>query len=113
MTELSSQAYTDEILRVHRGLEESRTGVFQTPPWVRVEIVDPLDFEPIVEPSGEGLIRWYDLSNTESVVAIQTSDRGRVTEDGGFRLLGRADNAQLRGCSLTIEEIVEASESGG
>ncbi|MFW5966955.1 MAG: acyl-protein synthetase [Persicimonas sp.] len=110
MTELSSQAYTDELWRNHRGLDGNRTGVFQTPPWVRVEIVDPLDFKPLLEPSSEGLIRWYDLANTESVVAIQTSDRGRVVEGGGFRLLGRADDAQLRGCSLTIEEIVEASE---
>ena len=74
-----------------------------------VEIVDPLTFEPIETPETEGLIRWYDLANTESVVAVQTSDLGVLVEGGGFRLLGRAPQAELRGCSLTIEEIVTAN----
>lgn len=109
MTELSSQAYTDDLWRCHRAGERRRRGVLQTPPWARVDIVDPLDFEPIDTPGQKGLIRWYDLANTESVLAVQTSDMGELVDGGGFRLLGRAPDAQLRGCSLTIEEIVDAS----
>ncbi len=113
MTELSSQAYTDNLWNhlqhgARDDVGEHQVGVQQTPPWARVEIVDPLSFEPIEEPGEEGLIRWYDLANTESVIAVQTSDMGVLVEGGGFRLLGRAPDAQLRGCSLTIEEIVDS-----
>jgi len=108
MTELSSQAYSDNFFQDHSG-GKSRDNVLQTPPWVRVELVEPLSFAPIEIPGTPGLIRWYDLANTESVVAVQTSDLGVLVEGGGFRLLGRAPQAELRGCSLTIEEIVNAS----
>ena len=76
MTELSSQAYTDDLRRRLQVVETERRGVLHTPPWARVDIVDPLSFEPIDEPGTEGLIRWYDLANTESVLAVQTSDLG-------------------------------------
>jgi hypothetical protein len=119
MTELSSQAYSDDLffeltnehehVEIVKGGPEGLLNVLQTPPWARVEIVDPLSFEPIETPDTEGLIRWYDLANTESVVAVQTSDLGVLVEGGGFRLLGRAPQAELRGCSLTIEEIVTAN----
>lgn len=120
MTELSSQAYSDNLYLDHlSGINQSKRGaesdaqprgtVLQTPPWVRVELVDPLSFAPIEATGAQGLIRWYDLANTESVVAVQTSDLGVSVESGGFRLLGRAPQAELRGCSLTIEEIVDAS----
>ncbi len=106
MTELSSQAYSGR----GPGVQGSGSpGSLQTPPWARVEIVDPLTFDPIEEVGAQGLIRWYDLANTESVVVVQTSDLGVLVEGGGFRLLGRAPQAELRGCSLTIEEIVEAN----
>lgn len=121
MTELSSQAYSDDLYKtlqhgVRHHVETARTGVrhhvrvLQTPPWARVEIVDPLSFEPIEEPETEGLIRWYDLANTESVVAVQTSDLGVLVDGGGFLLHGRAPQAKLRGCSLTIEEIVSSRD---
>src|SRR5690554_300990 len=108
MTELSSQAYSDNFFQDYID-GESRDNVLQTPPWVRVELVDPLSFAPIETPGAQGLIRWYDLANHESVLAVQTSDLGVLVEGGGFRLLGRAPQAELRGCSLTIEEIVNAS----
>lgn len=109
MTELSSQAYSDNFYRDYKSVENRHENVLQTPPWVRVELVDSLSFEPIETPNTQGLIRWYDLANTESVVAVQTSDLGVLVEGGGFQLLGRAPQAELRGCSLTIEEIVDAS----
>lgn len=123
MTELSSQAYTDNLffsksdkLLKNNRISTSqhgarhRVGAFQTPPWVRVELVDPHDFSPIDASATPGLIRWYDLANTESVLAVQTSDLGEYVDGGGFRLLGRAPEAELRGCSLTIEEIVDAAQ---
>ncbi len=103
MTELSSQAYTDNL--ANRVSWED--GWFDTPPWVRIEVVDPVSLEPLDSSKEQkGLIRWYDLANVDSVLAVQTSDIGVRQPDGRFRLLGRASDAELRGCSLTIEEIV-------
>ncbi|QED27749.1 hypothetical protein FRD01_10990 [Microvenator marinus] len=101
MTELSSQAYTDAMVR-GVGHEEA---VFRTPGWARVEIVDPVSLEVLDTPDARGLIRWYDLANLDSVMAVQTSDIGQ-RRAGGFVLEGRAPEADLRGCSLVIEEIV-------
>ncbi len=100
MTELSSQLYTDAWIA-----DGDPTGRFFAPPWLRISIVDPIDFKPL--PRGEeGLIRLFDLANIDSVSPIQTSDRGRLHPDGGLTLLGRAPDADLRGCSLTIEELL-------
>jgi hypothetical protein len=46
-----------------------------------------------------GLIRIFDLANVFSVAAIQTEDLG-VRRGDGFELLGRAKQAEPRGCSL-------------
>lgn len=114
MTELSSQSYGDSLWRAHQagGDEEGEAPVrLRLPPWARVEIVDPLSLEPYGEPGRRGLIRWIDLANVDSVCAVQTSDMGVADADGGFVLLGRAPDAELRGCSLTIEELLEANRS--
>lgn len=101
MTELSSQAYTDALARkVH--WSEAR---FRTPEWARVVACDPATLEPL-GPGERGLLRWLDLANVDSVCAVQTSDVGIVDPDGGFQLFGRAEGAELRGCSLAVEEIV-------
>lgn len=120
MTELASQAYTANLRRTSVGAsdEDGETDVsdtttvappgerpFYSPPWARIEVVDPASLEPLDEPGAEGLIRWYDLANAGSAVAVQTSDLGRLAEDGGVVHLGRAPDADLRGCSLTAEEI--------
>lgn len=90
MCELSSQAYA-------RGPQ----GMHRTPPWARVLVVDPsTDREVAV---GEvGLVRWIDLANVDSVLAIQTLDQA-VREKDGFYLIGRLSQADPRGCSLTAE----------
>jgi hypothetical protein len=46
-----------------------------------------------------GLIRVFDLANVFSVMAIQTEDLG-VRRENGFELIGRAQLAEPRGCSL-------------
>jgi hypothetical protein len=96
MTELSSQCYTEAFAGGDPDL-------FVAPPWVRVRVLDP---ETLAEqPPGEpGLLAVFDLANLGSAVHVLTEDLG-VMENGGFRLLGRAAGAQLRGCSLTVEEL--------
>ena len=86
MSELSSQAYADE------------NGTFQFPPWARVQIISPETGREVRD--GEtGLIRIFDLANVFSVAAIQTEDLG-IRRGDGFELIGRAQLAEARGCSL-------------
>ena len=99
MTELSSQAYTDSLAR-NVPWDQAR---FWAPPWARVVAVEPRSLAPLA--SGRGLLRWIDLANVDSVCAVQTSDVGHVYDDGSFELFGRAEGAELRGCSLAIEEL--------
>ena len=88
MTEMCSQLYA-------RGLEPLRA-----PPWVRTLVCDPATGRE--QPRGEaGLLRYFDLANLGSVLAIQTEDVGRQV-DGGIELLGRAPGAEARGCSLLL-----------
>lgn len=90
MSELSSQAYD------HPAASEGR--VFHFPPWARARIVSPETGREVGE--GEtGLIRIFDLANVRSVMAIQTEDLG-VRRGDGFELIGRAAQAEPRGCSL-------------
>lgn len=92
MTELTSQAYS------RPGGERLRT-----PPWMPFRVLDPETLEE-VEDGETGLLAFFDLANLGSVCHVLTEDLG-VRENGGFHLLGRASGAELRGCSLTAEEL--------
>ncbi|HEV2847073.1 MAG TPA: hypothetical protein VG477_19610 [Thermoanaerobaculia bacterium] len=98
MTELTSQCYTRVLLGGDPDL-------FVAPHWVRVRILDPETLEEA--PAGApGLISVFDLANLGSAVHLLTEDLG-VMEGEGFRLLGRAAGAELRGCSLVVEELTK------
>jgi hypothetical protein len=96
MTELTSQAYTG-------ALAGGDPDLFLPPHWMRVRILEPASLaeQPA---SQEGLITIFDLANLSSAVHLVTEDLGR-SEGPGFRLTGRAAGAELRGCSLTVEEL--------
>ena len=71
-----------------------------------IDAADPVTLEPL--PHGQtGMLRFVDLANVDSVVAVQTMDLGRVT-DAGVELFGRAPSAMLRGCSLAVEDLLVA-----
>jgi hypothetical protein len=67
-------------------------------------VVDPADVNREVADGEEGILKHFDLVNRGSVSAILTGDRGRRVGDG-YVVLGRAHGAQLRGCSLALEEL--------
>jgi hypothetical protein len=70
---------------------------------VRVRVLDPETLEEA--PAGSpGLLAVFDLANLGSAVHLLTEDLG-VADGDGFRLLGRAAGAELRGCSLVVEEL--------
>jgi hypothetical protein len=92
MSELSSQAYDAAV--------EPRAPArhFHFPPWARAQIISPETGREVGD--GEtGLIRVLDLANAFSVAAIQTEDLA-VRRGEGFELMGRAQRAEPRGCSL-------------
>jgi hypothetical protein len=96
MTELTSQCYTGSLL-------DQDPERFLSPPWVRVRILDPETLREV--PAGTpGLIAIFDLANLDAAVHLLTEDMG-VADGEGFRLLGRAAGAELRGCSLVVEEL--------
>ena len=96
MSELTSQFYT-------RALLGGDPDLFVASPWTRVRILDPVTLEEA--PAGTpGLIAVFDLANLGSAVHVLTEDLG-VADGDGFRMLGRAAGAELRGCSLVVEEL--------
>lgn len=108
MTELGSQGYQPG-LAIARGDTGFATwgpdpDCFVFPPWCRVLAVDPDSLRPL--PEGErGLLSFHDLSNVDSVCAVQTADVGLV-RDGAVQLFGRASGATPRGCSLAVDELL-------
>jgi hypothetical protein len=92
MCELSSQAYDASLLR------QSSDRIFRFPPWARPVIVSPETSHEVKD--GEiGLLRVFDLANVYSVMAIETQDLAR-RRGSDFDLIGRAELAEPRGCSL-------------
>jgi len=106
MSELSSQAYDSVAGNTPPGAGEDVPPAsravrhFHFPPWVRVQIIAPETGLEAAE--GElGLIRLLDLANVFSVAALQTEDLG-ICRGAGFELVGRAQQAEPRGCSLMM-----------
>jgi len=91
MTELSSQLW-------------SVAGEpYAPPPWLEVVAVDPATGHPLS--AGEvGQLRFYDLCNLDSTLAVETMDQGVVHGDGRVSLHGRLAGAEVRGCSLSVED---------
>ncbi|MBV9168509.1 MAG: zinc-binding dehydrogenase, partial [Chloroflexi bacterium] len=102
MTEHGTQ-FLDAVLRDPR---EPLVRYKTVPPWARTLVVDP---ETLVEkPRGErGLLLHFDLINRASVLAVLTEDVGHALGDG-FEVLGRAEGSDARGCSIALDELIEA-----
>jgi len=90
MTELLSQAYS------------KGEGVFFTPPWMKIMIREEDDPFTVHSDEGSGLLNIIDLANIYSCSFIATDDVGKLNRDRSFQVMGRADHADLRGCSLLV-----------
>ncbi|HMR10030.1 MAG TPA: acyl-protein synthetase, partial [Polyangiaceae bacterium] len=98
MTELGSQAYSDNLRT------GTNTTAFTPSPCLRITPVDPVRLRPV--PDGEpGLARFVDLCNVDSAVCVLTQDLV-VRTDQGVELLGRRPGAPARGCSLDLEDLI-------
>ncbi|MTI31404.1 acyl transferase [Xanthovirga aplysinae] len=90
MTELLSQAYS------------KGDGFFHTPKWMKIilrDLNDPFDLRNDLRQGGINVI---DLANLHSCCFIETKDIGRIHPNGGFEVLGRFDNSDIRGCNLLV-----------
>ncbi len=103
-TELSSQMY-ETTLREHIGGSAGPRRLW-VPPWVRATPVDPDSLQPV---DGEtiGILRIDDTANLDSVCCIQTADLAQRLDDG-IVVLGRAQGATQRGCSLAADKALGA-----
>jgi hypothetical protein len=90
MCELLSQCYTNE------------EGLFEAPPWVRIEVLDTKDFKTPMKVGEAGALAIFDMANLYSQSAILTQDIA-IRHEGGFEILGRMEQAEIRGCNLLLE----------
>ncbi|TXB66601.1 acyl transferase [Phaeodactylibacter luteus] len=93
MTELLSQAYSQG------------QGAFRPAPAMQVlcrEVTDPLSIRP---PGKSGALNIIDLANLDTISFIATDDLGRVLPGGGFEVLGRLDDSDMRGCNLMVADL--------
>ena len=99
MTELSTQFYDAG----NATLPSVKSG----PHWIRSRLVDPGTGLEVAR-GARGILVHCDLANFNSVTTLLTEDVG-VAVEGGFLLLGRAEGAQARGCSLAAEEFIRGA----
>lgn len=92
MAELLSQAYSlgDEW--------------FRCVPWMQVSIRNPNNPLENIANGEEGLIGIIDLANFHSCAFILTEDKGVMSNDGRFKVLGRWNSQNLRGCNFLIDQ---------
>jgi hypothetical protein len=90
MTELLSQAYSQG------------EGRFRAPVSLKVLLRDPNDPLTVSPDFKTGGINLIDLANVDSCAFLATQDIGRLHGEGQFEVLGRFDNADIRGCNLLV-----------
>lgn len=76
---------------------------FTTPHWVSVSIRDADNPERECKAGEEGKIGVIDLANIYSCPFILTNDRGVMNKNGEFKVLGRWDADNMRGCNFLID----------
>ena len=110
MTELLSQFYdgvAGHATPVHGATTEG-TRVHRPPPWVRTRVLDPVTLRPVGD-GGIGILSHIDLANLGTVCALLTEDLGVARADG-FEVVGRTPEAEPRGCSIAMDDLLAAIE---
>lgn len=92
MTELLSQGYS------------KGNGIFECPPWMKILLRDTSDPLTILSAAHTtGGLNVIDLANINSCSFIATQDLGKIHEKNKFEIMGRFDNADIRGCNLLVQ----------
>ena len=101
MTELSTQFYDNG--------NAVCPSVKSGPHWIRSRLVNPLTGAAV--PKGEtGVLAHTDLAHFNIVATILTEDAG-IEVDDGFMLLGRVAGAEAQGCSMAVDEFLNAARA--
>jgi len=87
MTELLSQAYSKS------------DGIYQCPPWMKIVISDINDPFKILPMNKRGRINVIDLANCDTCSFIATDDLGVKLSVNWFKVLGRVQDSEARGCN--------------
>ena len=93
MTEMFSQSYS----------LGNREGIFESGRSIRIlskELNDPLS---TATDGRAGQIGFIDLANVDSLAFVLTEDMGVSFSDTEFKILGRLQNSDLRGCNLLYQ----------
>ena len=93
MTELLSQAYSPG------------EGLFHPAPTLRVRVRDRTDPLSYLPPGRSGALDLIDLANLDTCSFLATQDLGTAYPDGSFRVLGRQDATDVRGCNLMVSDL--------
>ncbi len=94
MTELLSQAYS------------KGSGIFKSSKYQRIicrEITDPIAEAKMHKP---GIVNIIDLANLDTLSFIETADIGIKLNEDQFKITGRLDQAEIRGCNLMLNDII-------
>jgi hypothetical protein len=78
-------------------------GVFRTPRWIKVLTRDVNNPFARLEAGRRGAIDIIDLANQSSCAFIATQDMGIRYDDGSFRIEGRVEASDIRGCNLLVQ----------
>ncbi len=106
MSELSSQAWLGTAARMDGApLNDIHTPDARwQPPWMRTRVVNPRTLTEVAD--GEsGLLVHHDLANVWSCACIRTEDIG-IRVGATYVMTGRAPGAELKGCSLRVEDVL-------
>jgi hypothetical protein len=107
MCELGSQWYDASLSDALAG-RTPREQIKVGPHWVRTLVVDPVTARELA-PGSTGLLQVFDLSNRGSVAAVLTGDLV-VQAEGGFVYVGRSHAAPPKGCSITVDTMLNARD---
>lgn len=88
MTELLSQAYA------------INGDVFSAPSWMKILLRDTDDALSLKSTTQRGGINIIDLANIDSCCFVETQDLGQQIDANLFKVLGRFDHSDIRGCNL-------------
>jgi len=77
---------------------------FRSVPWMKVSVRDPQNPQIELPPFQKGLLGVMDLANVYSCAFLLTGDRGVMDKDGRFKVLGRWNPKNMRGCNFLIDK---------
>jgi len=106
MSEIGSQYYDNNLKNYTLGIKSAI--VKENPHWAKTLVMKTDGSYKYIAPSSYeemGALVHFDLSNFDRALAVLSDDKGSYAP-GGFLIHGRLVADDLKGCSLTAEELI-------